>query len=90
MDREQLAQAFKALGDRHRLKILNLIAADENICACDILKEFDFSQPTLSHHIKILLSANLIQCRKEGKWVHYTLDEATIRDLQKVLDDLQF
>ena len=74
MNTEELARAFKALGDENRLKMVQMIANADDICACHLLDEFDFSQPTLSHHIKILCAAGLIECRREGKWMHYSLN----------------
>ena len=84
MNTEEIAQAFKALGDENRLKMVQMIASADDICACHLLDEFDFSQPTLSHQIKILCAAGLIECRREGKWMHYSLNTnhvSVIRDL---------
>ena len=85
MNTEEIAQAFKALGDENRLKMVQMIAAANDICACHLLDEFDFSQPTLSHHIKILCTAGLIDCRREGKWMHYSLNANHISEIRDLL-----
>lgn len=70
---EKNSKVFKALGDSNRLRILNLLSEGEK-CACEILKCFDISQSTLSHHMKILSECELVKCRKEGTWNHYSLN----------------
>ncbi len=67
------AKTFKALSDPNRLKILNMLSCGEK-CACDILEFFDFTQPTLSHHMKVLIDCGLVKCRKDGVWSYYFLD----------------
>jgi ArsR family transcriptional regulator len=68
-----LARVFKALGDTVRLQLLGLIlAADgEEACVCDLNAAFDLSQPTISHHLKVLHDAGLLERDKRGVWVHY-------------------
>ena len=88
MENQKAAQAFKALGDENRLKILQMVAEQDEICACDLLEAFDFTQPTLSHHIKILCAAGLIECRKEGKWMHYSLNPDCVKDMRALLSEL--
>lgn len=80
-----LAKIFKALGDENRLRILNMLRGEER-CACMLLDEMHISQPTLSHHMKILCDANLVIGRKEGKWMHYQLNAV---QFQKIADFLQ-
>lgn len=70
---EMNARIFKALSDPSRLKILDILSCGEK-CACDILEHFDFTQPTLSHHMKVLMECGLVKSRKEGLWSHYCLD----------------
>ncbi len=77
MDNEKLAAAFKALGDPTRLRIYQAIKAQDDICACMILEEMDITQPTLSHHVKQLCAAGLVNCRKDGRWMHYSVDDET-------------
>lgn len=88
MNNKELAQVFKALGDENRLKMVQMIAAADDICACHLLDKFDFSQPTLSHHIKILCAAGLIECRKEGKWMHYSLNPACVEHILDVFGEV--
>ena len=70
---QEVAGVFKALSDENRLRILKLLHSGEK-CACHMLEELDISQPTLSHHMKILCDARIVNSRKEGKWVHYSLN----------------
>ena len=67
------AEVFKALGDENRLKILDMLRGGE-LSACKLLEELGIGQPTLSHHMKILCSIGLVRGRKEGRWVHYSID----------------
>jgi len=69
------ARIFKALSDPNRLKIIEILSCGER-CACDIQSYFAFTQPTLSHHMKILMESGLVVCRKEGLWSHYSLNSA--------------
>ncbi len=82
---EKLAPIFKALGDSNRLKIVLMLSKGE-MCACDILEMFDFSQPTLSHHMKILCDCGCVSARKEGKWAYYSINSEVFRDIQKFLN----
>lgn len=67
------AKIFKALSDPNRLKILDILSCGEK-CACEILEGFNFTQPTLSHHMKVLIECGLVKSRKEGLWSYYCLD----------------
>ncbi|MCF3961430.1 ArsR/SmtB family transcription factor [Streptomyces fuscigenes] len=71
----ELAKVFKALGDPVRLRLLSMIAsrAGGEICVCDLTPAFDLSQPTISHHLKLLRQAGLIQSERRGTWVYYRL-----------------
>lgn len=69
------AALFKALGDERRLRMLEAIAANPGICACHLLKKFEMSQSTLSHHVKLLSEARLVAGDRQGKWTHYSIDE---------------
>ena len=69
---QEIAVIFKALSDENRIRILKSLRSGEK-CACNLLKELNISQPTLSHHMKILCDARLVTARKEGKWMHYTI-----------------
>lgn len=72
MEYREKAKLFKALADENRLKILAMLRGNEK-CACVLLEELAISQPTLSHHMKILVDAGLVDYYKEGKWMHYSL-----------------
>ncbi len=70
---EDNSKIIKALADSNRLKILDILSCGEK-CACDILSHFDFSQPTLSHHMKVLMDCGLVECRKDGVWCNYSIN----------------
>ena len=67
------ARVFKAFCDENRLRILELLRSGEK-CACVLLDDLHITQSTLSHHMKILCDSGVVQGRKEGKWVYYTID----------------
>ncbi len=69
---EQNARVFKALCDPNRLMIIDLLKNGEK-CACNLLEELNISQSTLSHHMKLLCESGVINCRRDGKWMHYSL-----------------
>lgn len=72
MDYGQLANILKAMADPKRVKIIHLLS-DERMCVCEILPHFDFTQPTLSHHLKVLEAAGIITVSKECQWHYYSL-----------------
>jgi ArsR family transcriptional regulator, arsenate/arsenite/antimonite-responsive transcriptional repressor len=70
----ELARVFKALGDPVRLRLLSMIASrgeGGEVCVCELTPAFDLSQPTISHHLKLLRQAGLIDCERRGTWVYY-------------------
>ncbi|MCW7946472.1 ArsR family transcriptional regulator [Streptomyces hygroscopicus] len=78
----ELAGVFKALGDPVRLRLLSMIASRDGgeVCVCELTPAFDLSQPTISHHLKLLRQAGLIDCERRGTWVYYwALPEALAR-----------
>jgi ArsR family transcriptional regulator, arsenate/arsenite/antimonite-responsive transcriptional repressor len=77
---EENSKIIKALSDSNRLKIIDILSCGER-CACDILEHFNFTQPTLSHHMKVLIDCNLVDCRKEGLWSYYSLNAANCNKL---------
>ncbi|OBG30495.1 helix-turn-helix transcriptional regulator [Mycobacterium sp. 852002-51057_SCH5723018] len=88
----ELAAMFKALGDPVRLRLLSLIASHPGgeACVCEISATFDVSQPTISHHLKLLRSAGLLDCERRGTWVYYWVIPSALQQLSSVLhiDDL--
>lgn len=80
----EISRVFKALGDENRLQILEMLRTGEK-CACKLLDELHITQSTLSHHMKILCDAEIVVGRKDGKWVHYSIDEAGAERAQMLL-----
>ncbi|EHK84439.1 arsr family transcriptional regulator [Rhodococcus pyridinivorans AK37] len=78
---------FKAIGDPVRLRLLSLIASHEGgeSCVCDISPAFDLSQPTISHHLKVLREAGLLDCERRGTWVYYRVIPSALAQLSAVL-----
>ena len=75
---------FKALSDTNRLMIIDMLSCGE-MCACDILEGLGITQPTLSHHMKILCDCGLVSGRKDGKWMHYSINATTVEQLKEFL-----
>ena len=84
IDEKKTATIFKALCDENRIKILDMLSTGEK-CACKLLEEIDVTQPTLSHHMKILCDSGIVVGRKEGKWTHYSISQKGIDEAQKYL-----
>ena len=82
------AMIFKALGDNTRLEIVEMLSDGEK-CACEILKKFEITQPTLSHHMKILCDCGLVIGRKEGKWTHYSISCDILGELKEYVLQLK-
>ena len=83
------SRILKALADPKRLKIITMLSNGE-LCACKILEEFQITQPTLSHDMKVLCDAGLVNSRKEGKWMHYSLNTDCIHDFNVYLNYIIF
>ncbi|GAA0943104.1 metalloregulator ArsR/SmtB family transcription factor [Actinocorallia libanotica] len=83
----ELARVFKALGDPVRLQLLSMIAsrAGGEVCVCDLTPAFELSQPTISHHLKLLREAGLIDGQRRGTWVYYRLVPETTDRLASIL-----
>lgn len=83
-----LARGFKALGDPVRLRLLSLIAARAGgeVCVCELTDAFTVSGPTISHHLRVLREAGLIDCERRGTWVYYWVVPATLSALSQLLD----
>ena len=82
-----LAQVFKALGDPVRLRLLSLIGAHQGgeVCVCDLTAAFDLTQPTISHHLKVLREAGIITSQRRGTWVYYRLVPAALERMAGLL-----
>lgn len=84
---ERIIKIFKVIGEVNRVKIINMLSTGEK-CACAMLEDFNFTQPTLSHHMKVLIDCGLVKCRKEGTWIYYSLDEEVSRQLMMFLNSI--
>jgi ArsR family transcriptional regulator len=81
------AEVFSALGDPARVKIVNLLAtSDEPVCVCNLIDPLGLSQPTVSHHLKRLLDAGLIEREQRGKWAYFSLKREAVSTLAAVAD----
>ena len=76
-DAERKSKVFKALADEIRLRILGILGVRE-MCVCEVMVALDLTQPTASHHLRILENVGLIKDRKEGKWVFYSLSDTNL------------
>jgi ArsR family transcriptional regulator len=83
---EDLAAAFAALADPVRLRLLGLVAEAGEICSCDLLEPLDRSQPTVSHHTKVLAEAGLLIGEKQGRWVWWRIVPERMAALRSALD----
>ncbi|MDP4692210.1 MAG: metalloregulator ArsR/SmtB family transcription factor [Ilumatobacteraceae bacterium] len=86
-DAATLAKVFAALGDPIRLKLFTLIARDpsQEVCACSFVDELQRSQPTISHHLKILREAALITGTKRGTWIWYSVNTQALSEVREFL-----
>lgn len=87
MDEKKVAVIFKAFCDENRIRIIKLLRPGEK-CACKLLEEINVTQPTLSHHMKILCDAGIVVGRKEGKWTHYSISEQGVEQAKECLKQL--
>lgn len=84
-ERDQLAAQFKALADPTRVAIINSLASADEVCVCNLTERFDLSQPTISHHLKILREAGLVESSRRGTWAYYRLVPESIEALRGAL-----
>lgn len=84
-DRDELAARFKALADPTRVAIVNCLSAADEVCVCNLTDTFDLSQPTISHHLKILREAGLVESSRRGTWAYYRLVPEAIDALRGAL-----
>ena len=82
-----VASICKTLSDSNRLKIVKMLSDGEK-CGCKLLEAFEITQPTLSHHMKILCDCGLVETRKEGKWSHYSLSCETLQQFKAFISEL--
>ena len=78
---------FKALGDPVRLRLVSLIGAHQGgeVCVCDLTTAFDLTQPTISHHLKVLREAGIIDSERRGTWVYYWLVPSALQRMSALL-----
>jgi len=84
----QLALGFTALSDPVRLQVLSILAAapEGEVCVCDFVEPLGKSQPTVSHHMKVLADAGLVHGERRSKWVYYSLDRGRLARLRAAID----
>lgn len=87
IDHTEHSLLFKALSDPNRILIVDMLSRGE-LCACTILEAFSLSQPTLSHHMKILCRSGLVVPRRDGKWTHYSLNREKFLDFICFIDKI--
>lgn len=80
-----VAPLFKALGDPVRLRLMSMIASSAEACVCDLTDAFDVSGPTISHHLKVLREAGLVDCERRGTWVYYWARPQALESLGTLL-----
>jgi ArsR family transcriptional regulator, arsenate/arsenite/antimonite-responsive transcriptional repressor len=87
-DAVELAAGFSALADPVRLRVLSILAAspEGEVCVCDFVEPLAKSQPTVSHHLKVLSDAALVQGDRRGKWVWYSLNRVRLAQLRAAID----
>jgi ArsR family transcriptional regulator, arsenate/arsenite/antimonite-responsive transcriptional repressor len=84
-ERDDLAARFKALADPTRVAIVNRLAGAEEVCVCDLTGAFELSQPTISHHLRILREAGLVEASRRGTWAYYRLVPESVDALRTAL-----
>ena len=84
---QDMVCVLKALSDENRIRILKMLHSGEK-CACKLLEELNISQPTLSHHMKILCDSGIVDGRKEGKWTYYSMCCEGVRKVSDLMKDL--
>ncbi|MDQ1694770.1 MAG: ArsR family transcriptional regulator, arsenate/arsenite/antimonite-responsive transcriptional [Frankiaceae bacterium] len=75
---ETVAVLLKALAEPTRLRLMSMITAADEVCVCDLAYAFDVSQPTISHHLRVLREAGWVDCERRGTWVYYRSRPAAI------------
>ncbi|KXZ39269.1 transcriptional regulator, ArsR family [Alkalithermobacter thermoalcaliphilus JW-YL-7 = DSM 7308] len=88
-DYSKYALLMKALGDETRIKIFDMLSEGEK-CACNILEEFNITQPTLSYHMKILCESGIVDSRRDGVWMKYSINRENLDKIKQFFDDISF
>lgn len=81
-----LAATLKAVADPNRLRLLHLIAAGGEVCACDLTAPLGLAQPTVSHHLKVLTEAGFLEREQRGKWAHYRVVAERLEQITGAFD----
>ena len=84
---QEMVVVFKALSDENRIRILKMLRGGEK-CACRLLEELNITQPTLSHHMRILCDSGLVKGRREGKWMHYSIHCDGVKKVRTLMQGL--
>ena len=87
LSEKRIAEMFKALCDENRIRILQLLQSGEK-CACVLLDDLHITQPTLSHHMKILCDSGIVEGRKDGKWMYYSISQTGTENAISILKGL--
>lgn len=84
---DKRVDVIKALSDKNRLLILDMLSCGD-MYACNIIERLELTQPTISHHMKVLVKSELVKSKKNGKWVNYSINRDAIRDLTEYIERL--
>jgi ArsR family transcriptional regulator len=87
MTREEVSQICKAMSDANRLRVIEMLTTGEK-CGCDLLDELHVTQPTLSHHMKVLSDCGLVTSYREGKWHHYSINCERFTEFKEHLNSI--
>ena len=79
---------FKSLGDPTRIRIIEMLAQNGEMCVCKIFEQLDMTQPAVSHHLAKLKNAGLVNARKEGQWIHYSVNQVALDAIKAFMEDI--
>lgn len=88
MNNQEFLEKIKLLNDNTRLTILQMLSKNGTLCACKILEELSITQATLSHHMKVLANAGIVEVRRDGKWCYYSLIKENICEIANFIKDI--
>ncbi len=80
-----VVKMLKAIADGNRYRIFNLLMDNGETCACELLKDFNISQPTLSRHMKVMVDSGLVSVRKDAQWMKYSVNQDALKVLRDAL-----